>query len=199
MHDIGKLLMISVGEELYGRLDEDELKRPNHLHKLELVRLGYDHAMLSGQVLSLWSFPDPVPQVVSWHHVPKLAYRHAAIAKRVAMLRAADILEHALAKVDDQSSLASREPDPDDAAAVKENKDQTTMAFMSELCKNMKEDTEQDTSEPREGEEPVDLDRVFESMCGSVDFELAGITRDYLENKWETLADIREESLSVFY
>ena len=104
LHDIGKLLLISAGERLYETAPDEYLAKPDRAHLLELDALGFDHAVLAGQVLWRWQIPDPVPQVVAWHHQPALAYRDPAVDVLTAILRIADHLEPALAG--DEEELA---------------------------------------------------------------------------------------------
>jgi len=97
LHDIGKLLCLQAGIESYDGLPADSLDAPDRLHSVERDRLGYDHAMLGGHVLSNWKIPDPIPQIVAWHHQPERAYAAGgALGMQVAMLRLADRLEYLL-------------------------------------------------------------------------------------------------------
>jgi HD-like signal output (HDOD) protein len=96
LHDIGKLLLMSSGERVYESIPAEDLGRPDRAHLYELDALGYDHAVLAGQILWHWQIPAPVPQVVAWHHQPSLAYRDPSVDVPVAFLRIADHLETAL-------------------------------------------------------------------------------------------------------
>ncbi|MCP4599502.1 MAG: HDOD domain-containing protein [Proteobacteria bacterium] len=98
LHDIGKLLLIESGELLYSSMSFSESLEPDRAYLLELSSLGFDHGMLCGQILSHWNLPDPLPQVVAWHHQPSLAYQDPDIGMIVAMLRIADHIEPELPK-----------------------------------------------------------------------------------------------------
>lgn len=96
MHDIGKLLLIASQEVLYAIATPSELTEPNAMVPLERSELGYDHALLAGQILSLWKFPDPIPQVVALHHEPALAYQDKEIGFVIAMCRIASQIDRHL-------------------------------------------------------------------------------------------------------
>ncbi|MDD5308451.1 MAG: HDOD domain-containing protein [Deltaproteobacteria bacterium] len=97
LHDIGKLLILSAGDPLYGRQDAAMLLTPDRTHLIELDELGFDHAALAGQILWHWQIPDPVPQIVAWHHQPALAYTEPVVDVVTAFLRIADHVEPMLA------------------------------------------------------------------------------------------------------
>lgn len=107
LHDIGKLLSIQCGEIAYQELPDEARHTADEVHLLERKLTGYDHAVLGAHVLSKWGIPEPVPQVVSWHHQPARAYQHGGdIGVMVAMLRLADRIEVRLRsskQVDDET------------------------------------------------------------------------------------------------
>lgn len=97
LHDIGKLLCMQAGIESYDGLPADALDSPDRLHLVERDRLGYDHAVLGAHVLSSWKIPEPISQVVAWHHQPERAYAGGGtVGMQVAVVRLADRLEYRL-------------------------------------------------------------------------------------------------------
>lgn len=97
LHDIGKLLCMQAGIESYDGLPPDALDSPDRLHLVERDRLGYDHAMLGAHVLANWKIPEPIAQVVAFHHQPERAYAGGGtVGMQVAMIRLADRLEYRL-------------------------------------------------------------------------------------------------------
>ena len=93
LHDAGKLLLIQTGELSY----EGEAFAIEETQILERELLGYDHAVLGGNVMKLWRIPDPVSDVVAWHHQPGRAIEHGGeVAVTVALLRAADRIDELL-------------------------------------------------------------------------------------------------------
>lgn len=97
LHDIGKLLCMQAGIESYDGLPAETLDAPDRVHLVERDRLGYDHAVLGAHVLSSWKIPEPISQVVAWHHQPERAYsRGGTVGMQVAIVRLADRLEYRL-------------------------------------------------------------------------------------------------------
>ncbi len=96
MHDVAKMLLMESGEIVYSTGDSEETLEPDRIHVDERQLLGYDHAVLGGHVLTLWKIPEPIPQVVAWHHQPTRAYEEADIGQMVAILRIADHLDSIL-------------------------------------------------------------------------------------------------------
>ncbi len=97
LHDLGKLLGIQCGIESYDGLPPSSLDTPDRLHLLERDRLGYDHAVLGAHVLHAWKLPEPIAQIVAWHHQPERAYAGGGVVgMQVALLRLADRLEYRL-------------------------------------------------------------------------------------------------------
>jgi len=96
LHDIGKLLLISAGEGLYDVMSTDDLVNPDRAHLVERGALGFDHAVLAGQILWHWQIPAPVPKVVAWHHQPSLAYGDPGVDVLTSMVRIADHLGPAI-------------------------------------------------------------------------------------------------------
>jgi HD-like signal output (HDOD) protein len=97
LHDVGKLLCIETGEINYDVMSKETLASVDVVHDRERERLGYDHAVLAGHVLTAWRIPEPVPQVVAWHHQPGRAYNVGGpVGMMVALLRLADAIDSQL-------------------------------------------------------------------------------------------------------
>jgi putative nucleotidyltransferase with HDIG domain len=104
LHDIGKLLLIQTGDASYATLLGENLQ-PSSVHLKEQAQWGYDHAILGGQVLLSWKLPEPLPQIVTCHHQPKVARRKSAIvALSIDLLRVADNVDWLLGQGHDADS-----------------------------------------------------------------------------------------------
>lgn len=91
LHDVGKLLLLETREFNYSSLDPSQITSADGVHLFERQQLGFDHAVLGGLILRSWQIPDPVPQIVSWHHQPTRAFaEEGPIGPQVAVLRLAD-------------------------------------------------------------------------------------------------------------
>jgi HD-like signal output (HDOD) protein len=122
LHDLGKLVLLQgAGEERYGtggqrydELLERRLSVSGGTYLLEQAALGFDHAALGCAALSAWGIPDPIPDLVGWHHSIELARRDGGTQQAtVCVLRLADSLCHAFEgpRLQDQASqLMLREP-----------------------------------------------------------------------------------------
>jgi HD-like signal output (HDOD) protein len=98
MHDVGKLLLLQTGEIEYGEGEGDN-GEDTETQMIERACLGYDHAVLGGHVMKLWRIPDPTAMLVAWHHQPARALALGGeVGLMVALLRAADQIEHGLAQ-----------------------------------------------------------------------------------------------------
>ena len=99
MHDLGKLLLMQTGELDYSERPEEGGGEGEH--DWERSKLGYDHAVLGGHVMTLWGLPPIVSEVVAWHHQPKRAYAEGGeVADLMAFVTLADVLEPAVASAD---------------------------------------------------------------------------------------------------
>jgi HD-like signal output (HDOD) protein len=112
LHDIGKWILLETepdytdvvsvhGHDAEGTLEE------------ERGRFGFDHAELTEHMLLAWNIPQPIPRVVGLHHDPAAAYGgHTKLAVRVALLRFANLLAHAMEHEGepDFDALAAAEP-----------------------------------------------------------------------------------------
>ena len=105
LHDIGKLMILQVGEMGYARLLQTH--DGEALVAEERRLFGFDHGILAGHVLRGWSIPEPVPTVVALYHQPARAYgSDPEIGRTVHVLRLADRLTHELtAEPPDAASL----------------------------------------------------------------------------------------------
>ncbi len=114
LHDVGKMLLIESAEIICGSTGVSKTTKPDSDHLKERDTLGFDHAVLAGQVLWQWQLADPIPQIVAWHHQPGLAYKTESIGPTIALLRIADSIDYCLQESPDESDellddLAARE------------------------------------------------------------------------------------------
>jgi len=93
MHDIGKMLIIDSGELSYCEKTLLETMQSDVSHSYEREKLGFDHAILAGQVLSKWKLDNQIVNIVAWHHLESLAYTDPKVGPSVAILRIADQIE----------------------------------------------------------------------------------------------------------
>jgi len=105
-HDLGKLVFLHLGEELYKTsLDGTSMRRAGELAREERKNLGYDHAVLGGLLLESWIFCEPFPAVITLHHRQPESFKPEPLYLRVALLVLADALEPAVARADKEEYL----------------------------------------------------------------------------------------------
>ena len=111
LHDIGKWILLEQ-DPSYAAVLADHPSFEGTL-EAERERFGFDHAELTQYMLAAWQIPAPIPRIVGLHHDPAAAYSESAnLALRVAVLRLADRLAHAMAadEVLDFDALTVTEP-----------------------------------------------------------------------------------------
>jgi len=97
LHDLGQLMMLDDGQAEYTALVESHELPFDSLYLAERELLGFDHAILAGQVLASWNIPSPIPEVIALHHQPALAHQRGLdISAMVQTLRFADQMAHLL-------------------------------------------------------------------------------------------------------
>ncbi len=110
LHDIGKWILLEQ-EEDYEEILERCGTAPEGTLDEERGRYGFDHAELTEHLLHTWQFPKSVSRIAGMHHDPAEGYSDA-LAPRLALLRFANILAHAIHDgwVIDAEALAKTEP-----------------------------------------------------------------------------------------
>ena len=125
LHDIGKLLMLQVSDDLTDEAGSDPylalLDRsrggPDRLHTLEQELYGYGHGVLAAHALRSWSIPPPIPDVIAFHHQPAMAAKtNTKVRTLVAFVRLADQLSYL--DVQDETLQASAHVDSSDVSVV---------------------------------------------------------------------------------
>jgi HD-like signal output (HDOD) protein len=117
LHDVGMLVLVQSGDELYEGLLEQLAagEEPRAEDERELV--GVDHAAVGGEALRRWALPAPLPEVVALHHDWEAARTAPSLTcALVALVRAADFLVPVLKAngtaptLDELAALIEREP-----------------------------------------------------------------------------------------
>jgi putative nucleotidyltransferase with HDIG domain len=70
LHDIGKLVLVSLKPEEYKDVMRQAYESKSLLHTMERVKLGTTHAETGAYLLSLWGIPFSILEAVAWHHFP---------------------------------------------------------------------------------------------------------------------------------
>ncbi|MBI3854155.1 MAG: HDOD domain-containing protein [Planctomycetes bacterium] len=87
LHDIGKLVLGRSARDRFAQSIQLSLGGKIPLFEAERLRLGCDHAAVSGELLAAWKFPRELVEPVRWHHEPRnceAAHRPHAIILQTA-------------------------------------------------------------------------------------------------------------------
>ena len=70
LHDIGRLIMITLYTEQYRALFDDSALALHYLGEQERALLGFDHAQIGGHVAKMWNFPPEIQEAIEQHEQP---------------------------------------------------------------------------------------------------------------------------------
>jgi putative nucleotidyltransferase with HDIG domain len=73
LHDIGKLVLLSLDKTITQRVEFLKGKEKNNSVLLEEYSMGISHPDIGAQLLTKWGFPEELISVVQYHHRPFLA------------------------------------------------------------------------------------------------------------------------------
>jgi putative nucleotidyltransferase with HDIG domain len=73
LHDIGKLIILSLDKKIVDKMNTLEIKEKDSSVLIEEFTVGISHADIGGRLLRKWSFPEDLIHIVEFHHRPFLA------------------------------------------------------------------------------------------------------------------------------
>ncbi len=73
LHDIGKLVLLSLDKNITDRVEFIKGKEKNNSVLIEEFTLGIGHPEIGSKLLEKWQFPEELINVVHFHHKPFLA------------------------------------------------------------------------------------------------------------------------------
>jgi putative nucleotidyltransferase with HDIG domain len=91
LHDIGKLLMLTVAPTAYARVLQLHQNEDMPIVAAELAVFGYDHAAAGGQLATMWNLPYEISEAIAVHHDPD-----SYSSDLGELIHAANVLSHAL-------------------------------------------------------------------------------------------------------
>ena len=94
IHDVGKLVLAASAPTEYLALLCDASNQPEPVWELETDTFGTSHAEVGGYLLGLWALPEPIAEIVAYHHCP--ADMPATGLTALAAVHVADGLAHHL-------------------------------------------------------------------------------------------------------
>jgi HD-like signal output (HDOD) protein len=103
LHDIGKLVLISIKSDDYRAVIRQAGESKTLLHMVERVKLGTTHAETGAYLLSLWGIPYTILEAVAWHHYPS-ASRLKTFSPLTAV-HVANVAEHRRQDIEDVKAI----------------------------------------------------------------------------------------------
>lgn len=80
LHEIGKLILTRHLPEIYAAILLEVQEQGKSQVQVESERLGTNHAIIGGYLVSLWGLPHPITEAVSRHHAPSLSAETSKIS-----------------------------------------------------------------------------------------------------------------------
>lgn len=94
LHDLGKVVLATNYDDLYGRVHSLARKQPVPLWEIEKEMFGANHGEIGACLLGMWNMPIAIVDAVALHHEPPLG-EHDRLSP-LAAVHIANVLEHQL-------------------------------------------------------------------------------------------------------
>jgi HD-like signal output (HDOD) protein/ActR/RegA family two-component response regulator len=99
LHDLGKVVLASNFDDLYGRVHSLARNQPVAMWDIEKEMFGASHGEIGGCLAGMWNMPSSVVQAVAFHHEPPLG-EHQHLTP-LAAIHIANVLEHEIRPSDE--------------------------------------------------------------------------------------------------
>ncbi|MCK5145622.1 HDOD domain-containing protein [bacterium] len=71
LHDFGKIVLVSLSEDISNKIDEILANRDMPVSSLiEEISIGISHSEIGAMIASKWNFPDYLVEIIMHHHTP---------------------------------------------------------------------------------------------------------------------------------
>jgi putative nucleotidyltransferase with HDIG domain len=99
LHDLGKVVLASNFDDLYGRVHSLARKQPVALWDIEKEMFGASHGEIGACLVGMWNMPSSVVQAVAFHHEPPVGEDQHLTP--LAAVHIANVLEHEIQSNDE--------------------------------------------------------------------------------------------------
>jgi HD-like signal output (HDOD) protein len=99
LHDLGKVVLVTNFEDLYGRVYSLARKQPVPLWEIEKEMFGATHGEVGACLVGMWNMPSPIVEATAMHHEPPLGEGDQLTP--LAAVHIANVLEHQLRPSDE--------------------------------------------------------------------------------------------------
>jgi len=94
LHDLGKVVLATNFDDLYGRVHSLARKQPVTLCDIEKEMFGANHGEIGACLVGMWNMPSAIVEATALHHEPPLG-EHEQLTP-LAAVHIANVLEHQL-------------------------------------------------------------------------------------------------------
>jgi HD-like signal output (HDOD) protein/CheY-like chemotaxis protein len=99
VHDLGKVVLATNFDDLYGRVHSLARKQPVPLWDIEKEMFGANHGEIGGCLVGMWNLPSSIVDATALHHEPPLGENDRLTP--LAAVHIANVLEHELGTSDE--------------------------------------------------------------------------------------------------
>jgi HD-like signal output (HDOD) protein/ActR/RegA family two-component response regulator len=99
LHDLGKVVLVTNFDDLYGRVHSLARKQPVPLWDIEKEMFGANHGEIGACLVGMWNLPSSIVEAAAFHHEPPLG-EHDHLTP-LAAVHIANVLEHQLRPSDE--------------------------------------------------------------------------------------------------
>jgi len=99
LHDLGKVVLVTNFDDLYGRVHSLARKQPVPLWDIEKEMFGANHGEIGACLVGMWNLPSAIVEAAAFHHEPPLG-EHEELTP-LAAVHIANVLEHQLRPSDE--------------------------------------------------------------------------------------------------
>jgi len=99
LHDLGKVVLVTNFDDLYGRVHSLARKQPVPLWDIEKEMFGANHGEIGACMVGMWNLPSAIVEAAAFHHEPPLG-EHEELTP-LAAVHIANVLEHQLRPSDE--------------------------------------------------------------------------------------------------
>ncbi|MFP4418905.1 MAG: HDOD domain-containing protein, partial [Chitinispirillaceae bacterium] len=83
IHDIGKIPMDNLFEDLFIKLLDETVSRIIPFNRAESHSLGFNHAELGHYLTRQWNFPQSISNTILYHHRPEVILKSFPVTERI--------------------------------------------------------------------------------------------------------------------
>ena len=94
LHDLGKIVLVTNFDDLYGRVHSLARKQPVALWDIEKEMFGANHGEIGGCLVGMWNMPTTIVEATALHHEPPLGEQQQLTP--LAAVHIANVLEREL-------------------------------------------------------------------------------------------------------